>query len=574
MSALITERVNRAGVVSEDGALAGRGVTAAHYVDATHHSVAAPFWAFMQSSGMVWEQGGTTTAPLFQDPFYATGYPIAEAYWATVEVGGTARDVLMQCFERRCLTYTPDNPVEWQVEAGNVGTHYYAWRYPEAHPGPNAEANQLAAAITRAADDSARKQALMEVFAALNIGVYAGDGTMLLGGAERSAEDFYLYDLEAEMLAGAIGRGQTFGIIDLAMQLTTMELLPEGEIVDPEAVRQALLRGVAAAEADPNGFTSLSPLIVRQLGMFQPQPYDLFEDVPLDTIRMDPLAFFLVLADIAVPLIADKDVEVGATSNLIANSNGIAKMTFHPRAEEDPGEGWVVEEQGIVTGVALYQSKFTNLLGSYGQYLTPKSGSTRWVVTRHEQPGYNVTLTVEYDVHLHDYPTPPMYPHDHDYSASGEVTYKIFVPDGSIKPPYVETPIAWTQVASGSGEETTVTVGNGWGGDYQCSGAFSGQWMSYAEVEDDGAKSRGERLRYIRFRPEQPDDANYTGNCDDGHLWFDSYTNADTYPWIDLQATGTTTKEYDPCPTTHSSDITCEGNITWTIEVEWGGFGS
>ena len=38
----------------------------------------------------------------------------------------------MQCFERRCLTYTPDNPDGWQVEAGNVGQHYYAWRYGAA----------------------------------------------------------------------------------------------------------------------------------------------------------------------------------------------------------------------------------------------------------------------------------------------------------------------------------------------------------------------------------------------------------------------------------------------------------
>ena len=35
----------------------------------------------------------------------------------------------MQCFERRCLTYTPANPAGWQVEAGNVGQHYYQWRY-------------------------------------------------------------------------------------------------------------------------------------------------------------------------------------------------------------------------------------------------------------------------------------------------------------------------------------------------------------------------------------------------------------------------------------------------------------
>jgi hypothetical protein len=46
-----------------------------------------------------------------------------------VLVGGVARDVLIQCFERRCLTHTPSNPPGWQVEAGNVGLHYYRWRY-------------------------------------------------------------------------------------------------------------------------------------------------------------------------------------------------------------------------------------------------------------------------------------------------------------------------------------------------------------------------------------------------------------------------------------------------------------
>ena len=37
--------------------------------------------------------------------------------------------MLIQCFERRCLTYTPGNPDGWQVEAGNVGQHYFHWRY-------------------------------------------------------------------------------------------------------------------------------------------------------------------------------------------------------------------------------------------------------------------------------------------------------------------------------------------------------------------------------------------------------------------------------------------------------------
>ena len=36
---------------------------------------------------------------------------------------------LIQAFERRVLTYTPANPAAFQVEMGNVGRHYYLWRY-------------------------------------------------------------------------------------------------------------------------------------------------------------------------------------------------------------------------------------------------------------------------------------------------------------------------------------------------------------------------------------------------------------------------------------------------------------
>ena len=44
-------------------------------------------------------------------------------------VVGIERNVLIQCLERRCLTYTPGNPDGWKVEFGNVGQHDYFWRY-------------------------------------------------------------------------------------------------------------------------------------------------------------------------------------------------------------------------------------------------------------------------------------------------------------------------------------------------------------------------------------------------------------------------------------------------------------
>jgi hypothetical protein len=134
--ATLNQRVSRAGVITVDTNLNVHAVTAAQRVTepGIDHQIASPFWAFMNATGLVREGDGERTDKLFLSPYYATGYPITEAYWATVKVGGTYRDVLMQCFERRCLTYTPDNEPTWQVEAGNVGQHYYRWRYESALP--------------------------------------------------------------------------------------------------------------------------------------------------------------------------------------------------------------------------------------------------------------------------------------------------------------------------------------------------------------------------------------------------------------------------------------------------------
>jgi hypothetical protein len=141
---LITLRVNRAGEITPDAALGSYGVTAAHHVvlEGLDHQVASPFWEFMNAVGPVLEDGQLVTEPLFENAYYATGYPVTEAYWTTVDLDDVPTNVLLQCFERRCLTYTPDNPDGWKVEAGNVGLHYHHWRYvqipTETTPTPTA----------------------------------------------------------------------------------------------------------------------------------------------------------------------------------------------------------------------------------------------------------------------------------------------------------------------------------------------------------------------------------------------------------------------------------------------------
>jgi hypothetical protein len=125
----IIQTIDHNGTVGADQMLARYGVTAAVLVRETNQTVASVFWDFMNARGTVYSDGAFREDGLFENPFYATGFPLTEAYWTNVRVGGVPKRVLVQVFERRVLTYTPDNPPGWRVEAGNVGLHYYQWRY-------------------------------------------------------------------------------------------------------------------------------------------------------------------------------------------------------------------------------------------------------------------------------------------------------------------------------------------------------------------------------------------------------------------------------------------------------------
>lgn len=129
-AALLT--IDRSGRVDANSRYGDYGVTAAYYVPETGHRVASVFWDYLNSAGLIAVNDTLSEGLLFDPWFYATGLPITEAYWANVKVQGVYRDVLVQCFERRCMTYTPTNSAGWEVEMGNVGQHYYAWRYQVA----------------------------------------------------------------------------------------------------------------------------------------------------------------------------------------------------------------------------------------------------------------------------------------------------------------------------------------------------------------------------------------------------------------------------------------------------------
>ena len=132
----VNGQLNRAGVVSAGSNGTNFGVHYANFEAQSGHNIPNPFWDFLHATGPIVSNGQTVNGALFDPLYFVTGLPLSEAYWIRSKVGGVERDVLVQVFERRVLTYTPTNEPQWQVEMGNIGQHYYQWRYGSAPATP------------------------------------------------------------------------------------------------------------------------------------------------------------------------------------------------------------------------------------------------------------------------------------------------------------------------------------------------------------------------------------------------------------------------------------------------------
>ena len=126
----ITEQLRPDGSRSPAIGIDTSGVTSVQLIPQTNHTIASVFWDYLNSSGVTIQNGQSPSmGALFDPTFFVVGLPITEAYWMIATVGGVQKPVLVQAFERRVLTYTPSNPDPFKVEMGNVGQHYYRWRY-------------------------------------------------------------------------------------------------------------------------------------------------------------------------------------------------------------------------------------------------------------------------------------------------------------------------------------------------------------------------------------------------------------------------------------------------------------
>ncbi len=126
---LIKATIDRDGVVGSNEELGKYNVKNLEFNPELGHNIPDVFWTFMNQPGLIYQKGNYVNGPVI-NWVSAMGFPITEPYWSKVVVAGQSKDVLIQLFQRRVLTFTPSNPEAYRVEMGNVGAHYYAWRYP------------------------------------------------------------------------------------------------------------------------------------------------------------------------------------------------------------------------------------------------------------------------------------------------------------------------------------------------------------------------------------------------------------------------------------------------------------
>ncbi len=112
--AFVTMMIDASGNAVDGGGFAGISMTPPinAYDGTTQHNVLGVFADYRNTAGLA-----------------AIGLAISEPFRANVKVAGQQRTVLVQVFERRVLTYTSSNEPRFQVEMGNIGAHYYLWRY-------------------------------------------------------------------------------------------------------------------------------------------------------------------------------------------------------------------------------------------------------------------------------------------------------------------------------------------------------------------------------------------------------------------------------------------------------------
>lgn len=167
------------------------------------------------------------------------------------------------------------------------------------HPQKDHAAYALANQIAGAKSEKEVADRLREALKRIHVGIYTPDGRQILAGAERSQNDFFLYDFQVKMLAKAFFLRNGMVVADHTRMLGTAILeLEEPSELEP-VLNSAIVQRYQEAQQKPDDPMSFIILLVDGLARQQVEPYSIEETHRFsnDLILIDPIQSSLLMID-------------------------------------------------------------------------------------------------------------------------------------------------------------------------------------------------------------------------------------------------------------------------------------
>jgi hypothetical protein len=162
----------------------------------------------------------------------------------------------------------------------------------QGHP-----AYALANQMVEAKSEQEVAERLKEALKKIHVGIYMPEGKQVQAGAERSQNDFFLYDFQVRILAHAffLRNGMVMASHTRMLGKALLELEQPAEM-EP-VFNAALVQRYREAQQKPDDPMSFITLLTDGLARQQVEPYSLSETYRFERVRVDPIQSLLLMTD-------------------------------------------------------------------------------------------------------------------------------------------------------------------------------------------------------------------------------------------------------------------------------------
>ena len=164
-------------------------------------------------------------------------------------------------------------------------------------------ASSLASELVNTGSLEQTYRAQIDCLQAIGIGLYTADGTPILAGAERGLGDFYLYNFELGALSMMV---RDPGQVDATQLVAGLSFNSSSKYSDPATFYSGLVSAAAQAVKAPTDRSNFILLLIRELGLRAPVPYDLAAGPDMASVMFSPLQQWLFRMEFALPFLASQ----------------------------------------------------------------------------------------------------------------------------------------------------------------------------------------------------------------------------------------------------------------------------